>query len=101
MQTLSKDLQPIYHYELSKGNQVLRVDEPAGTNCPLAIIFKFRLHFEEIANNLRFSPSIEKYENYDRHYPLEAGFFDKINRHIVAGPISGEYPSDPEPLYKP
>lgn len=84
---LSPTLLPIYDLEISKGNIIERVDKPAGTLCPLAVIFKKTLHYVEI-KDLRLQPEVQKYENKDRHYPLESGFFCKRSRHVVAGPTA-------------
>jgi len=35
---ISVDLLPVLDWALSQGNKVLRVDEPAGTTCPLAVV---------------------------------------------------------------
>src|SRR5438034_997583 len=52
MATLSRDLQQIFDLELAEGNEVARIDEPAGTTCPYAIIFKNPLHIREIAKEI-------------------------------------------------
>ncbi len=84
---LSEDLLPIYRLELEKGNFVERVDEPAGSNCPYAIIFGRPLHKKEIETRLGLSPEVEYRECHDCHYPLEAGYYSKASRHAIAGPI--------------
>ena len=87
MQQLSDDLVLIYNYELSKGNEVLRVAENAWSECPLAIIFKYPLHFEEIAGDLKLPETVELWENRDTHYDLEKGFVCRKSQHSLAGPL--------------
>ncbi len=36
--SLSKTLQVVLSFELARGNTVVRVDQPAGTRCPLAVV---------------------------------------------------------------
>ena len=85
---LSKNLRNIYEYEVALGNEVLRVDEPAGSNCPLAVVFRQPLHFTEIAANLVVPAAVERWENRDTHYSLEAGFVCRESRHSIAGPLA-------------
>ena len=87
MKTLSADLRPIYAYEISMGNEVERTDIPAGTECPLEVVFRRPLHFEGIARDLTLLPEVERWENHDQHYPLEAGFRSRSTRHSIAGPL--------------
>ena len=82
---LSKAIRPIYELELSMGNLVERIDRPAGSKCPLAIIFKHELHIDEIKK--MGLPSVTYWENYDPHYPIECGYFCESTRHAVAGPF--------------
>ena len=86
MADLSKDLKPIYELELQLGNEVLRVDSPAGTTCPLAVIFRDPLHFDEINRHLNLSPSAVRWSNSDSHYPVESGYYSSVSRHAIAGP---------------
>ena len=88
MYKLSSNLQSIYKLELSLGNEVSRIDEPAGSLCPLAVIFKNRLHFDEIAEKLNLSASVYQVENHDLHYPLEAGYKDSDTDHVIVGPLA-------------
>ena len=85
---LSEDLLPIYKLELEKGNEVKRIDEPAGTKCPYAVIFKRPLHKTEIESELALLPSVRYWESRDPHYPKEAGFLSEETRHAIAGPIN-------------
>lgn len=88
MVKLSEDLVPIYELELQLGNQVERIDCPAGTDCPLAIIFREPLHFEEIRRRLTIPATVTKWTCTDSHYPLESGFGSSSSKHAVAGPLS-------------
>ena len=92
IQKLSKNLRSIYDYEVGLGNEVLRVDEPAGSNCPLAVVFEQPLHFTEIAANLVLPAAVERWENRDTHYSLEAGFVCRESRHSMW--YSAEYHND-------
>jgi hypothetical protein len=87
--SLSSDLMPIYQLELQLGNQVARVDSPAGTLCPLAVIFRDPLHLEEIGKRLKTPASVTQWTNDDPHYPLETGFSSSVSRHAIAGPTRG------------
>ena len=82
---LSKSLKDIVDYELSVGNQIVRIDRPAGTKCPLAVVFKTRLDFNGFRENVGVLDSVSKWENKDRHYDLEAGYVcDKTGQAIAA-----------------
>jgi hypothetical protein len=85
---LSKSLRGIYEYEIALGNRVVSVAEPAGTNCPLSVVFEQPLHFGEIAANVALPVGVEKWENRDTHYSLEAGFLCRETRHCIAGPLA-------------
>ncbi|NOZ13030.1 MAG: hypothetical protein GXO69_05200 [Acidobacteria bacterium] len=87
MNSLSRHLKPIVKLELKLGNTVSRIDEPGGTDCPMAVVFSRPLHFYEIRKELVLSKVIEKWENRDAHYDLEAGFACRETGHIVAGPF--------------
>jgi len=87
MSKLSQDLLPIYQLELDKGNEVARVDEPAGTKCPYAVVFKNPLHKAEIESELELPASVKYWESRDSHYPTEAGYYSEATRHAIAGPI--------------
>ncbi len=84
---LSKYLQPIYDLIIASGNKVERIDEPAGTKCPLAIIFKNKINKEVIEQKLKLLPNVQYWENKDSHYPLEAGYSCKVTGHVIAGPL--------------
>jgi hypothetical protein len=82
---LSENLVPIHDYELSLGNEVLRRDEQMWSKCPLAVIFKYPLHFEEIEHSLTLPAAVERWENRDGHYDLEAVFVCKETGHSLSG----------------
>jgi len=84
---LSEALQPIYDYEISRGNHVDRVDRPAGTNCPLAVIFHTRLDVTGFISTHGLPSDVKTWENRDRHYPLEKGYVCERTRHALAGPL--------------
>jgi len=85
---LSDDLLLIHDLEIRLGNQVIRIDEPAGTACPLAVVFRDPLHFEAIATQLNLPDSVDRWKNEDLHYPLEEGYYSRTSRHTIAGPYS-------------
>lgn len=87
MKRLSANLRPIFELELRLGNQIARVDEPAGTSCPLAVVFASALHFDAIGRDLTLSESVERWVSRDPHFRLEAGFLCKDTRHCLAGPL--------------
>jgi len=86
MKRLSPLLQPIYNLELGLGNTVDRIDEPAGTKCPLAVVFKKPFHFTEIKARLKLAAEVSEWENSDPHYPLEKGFVCKQTQHVISAP---------------
>jgi hypothetical protein len=85
---LSANLLAIHDYELSLGNEVVRRDEQMWSKCPLSVVFKHPLHFEEIAHDLTLPAAVERWENRDGHYDLEAGFVCKETGHSLSGPLS-------------
>lgn len=84
---LSALLQPILDYEVRRGNRVVRVDKPAGSNCPLAVIFSSQLDIQGYLREHKLSGGVRTWENKDEHYPLEAGYFCESTHHAVAGPM--------------
>jgi hypothetical protein len=84
---LSPTLQLIHDYEISRGNHVERVDRPAGSNCPLAVIFREALDVSGFINAYGLPDGVRTWENHDSHYPLEKGFVCELTRHALAGPL--------------
>jgi hypothetical protein len=84
---LSEGLLPVYKLELSLGNVVARIDCPAGTKCPYAVILKNKINHKAIKEQLELHSSISKWENRDRHYPLESGYSCEKTRHAISGPM--------------
>lgn len=84
---ISESLRVIVGYELARGNAVERVDEPAGSRCPLAVIFTKPLDFQGFKKCYAMPPGVVTWENLDPHYPLEAGYLCERTRHAIGGPI--------------
>ncbi|HSN90727.1 MAG TPA: hypothetical protein VLS93_05830 [Anaeromyxobacteraceae bacterium] len=86
---LCDHLRPVVELELRLGNMVKRVDAPAGSRCPLAVMFLDTLHRTEIERALRPSAPIGWLENSDPHYDLAgtAGYVCEEDRHFVYGPV--------------
>ncbi len=83
---ISTTLQPIVDLELQLGNEIARIDEPAGTESPLGVVFKMPLHIHE-ATQLVLSESVYSWESTDPHYEKERGFACKKSKHLVSGPL--------------
>jgi hypothetical protein len=84
---LSERLRSIVEYELARGNSIVRVDKPAGTRCPLAVVFAKPLDITGFKGGAALPPGIDTWENRDRHYPLETGYVCERTRHAISGPI--------------
>jgi hypothetical protein len=84
---LSPHLRPIHDLELSLGNVLLRTETDAWSGCPLAVVFRDRLHFDDVAKRLALPDEVTRWENRDTHYDLEAGFRCADTRHTIAGPL--------------
>jgi hypothetical protein len=84
---LSPDLKPIYELELTLGNSFSHVLEPAGTECPFAVVMKQPLNFGAIEARLILPPTVERWECDDPHYEQQAGYWCARTRHTVSGPI--------------
>ncbi|MEW8023692.1 MAG: hypothetical protein AB2803_08300 [Candidatus Thiodiazotropha sp.] len=83
---LCKTLQPILELELASGNSIESVDAPAGTACPFAINLKNRINHQSVSQ-LQLENTIEKWQNTDRHYPLQSGYKCTKYKHSIAGPL--------------
>jgi hypothetical protein len=84
---ISNQLRPLLDFELSRGNGIERVDRPAGTRCPLAVILKKPLDFKGYADANGFPSGVSVWENRDAHYPIEAGYVCEKTNQALAGPI--------------
>jgi len=84
---LSGNLLPIFKIELELGNCVERVDCPAGTKCPYAVVMKKKINHKEIERRLELTNKVRKWENRDRHYDLESGYACEKTKHVIAGPL--------------
>ena len=84
---LSSTLKPIVDFELSIGNEIERIDRPAGTRCPLAVVFKKPLDFRGFEELNGKPKGIDRWENRDRHYDLESGYVCEKTRQAIAAPI--------------
>jgi len=87
LEKLAPDLHAVFRLELALGNVVARVDEPAGSRSPFAIVFCQPLHKSEIYSKLELPTSVCWWESSDPHYEAEAGFVSDTSRHILAGPL--------------
>lgn len=87
IEELSHQLTPIYDLELSLGNVVLRMDRNKWSRCPLAIIFRDPLHFEQAVSRLAIPACVRRWENRDSHYDLEAGWTCDETGHSLSGPL--------------
>ena len=87
MERLSPNLQPILALEHKLGNIVVRIDEPAGSDCPLAVVFREPLHFLEAEEAGLISNQVHSWQSSDPHYPSEAGFVCLRTKHALVGPL--------------
>ena len=87
IEELSKDLIPVYRYEIEHGNEVLRIDKPAGSKCPYAVIFRERLKIRGTSQEQDLPDSVNSWKCTDPHYPREFGYVSEISRHAIAGPL--------------
>lgn len=85
---LAPNLQAIYDLELSLGNSLDRVEEPAGDRCPLAIIFKRPMHKARIESTLSLPSIVKWWECRDPHYPIQGGYACEETHHAIAGPLT-------------
>lgn len=89
---LSPDLRALYEEAIATGNFVFRVDEPAGTLCPLAIVFGKPLIRLADGTPRALPAGVQWWENHDSHYEIEAGWQSEKSRHILTGPLSSVPP---------
>jgi hypothetical protein len=89
---LSTSLQPVLTFEVSRGNRVARIDRPAGSRCPLAVILERPLDFVAFRGKHALTDGVRTWENRDSHYPLEAGYVCEATGHAVVGPIDAPSP---------
>jgi hypothetical protein len=91
MTKLCENLQPIYNLEIALEialeNKVIRIDEPAGTECPYAIVFSEPLHHAEIKKQLNLTGAAKYWESRDPHYEYENGYLCENTRHGISGPL--------------
>jgi hypothetical protein len=87
---LTPALQPIYDFELAQGNRVVRIDEQAWTECPLAVVFKNPLHKTEIDAKLSPPPHLHWFEDTDPHYSVdgEGGYKCSETGHAIIGSLA-------------
>lgn len=84
---LSERLKPLVDFELLRGNEIVRVDRPAGTKCPMAVIFQKPLDFNGYKEKHGEPAGVDRWKNRDRHYPLESGYVCEKTRQAIAGPL--------------
>ncbi|HYE19932.1 MAG TPA: hypothetical protein VEA69_15895 [Tepidisphaeraceae bacterium] len=87
---LSPALRPLADLELALGNTVARTEIDTWSACPLAVVFTHPIHFGDVRARTLLAPSIERWENRDPHYSLEAGYRDPPSRHTLAGPLTSD-----------
>jgi len=85
---LAESLRPVLEFELARGNTVVRVDSPAGSRCPLAVIFARPLDFAGFSSAHTLPSTVDMWQNGDSHYPIEAGYICERTRHALAGPLA-------------
>lgn len=84
---LSTQLEGVLEFEVKRGNQIERIDRPAGSTCPLAVILKQSLDVAGFVSANGMPAGVRTWENRDRHYPLEKGFVCEKTKHAIAGPL--------------
>jgi len=82
---LCSELKDIYDYEIAHGNEVERIDAPAGTDCPLCIVFKLKLKF--IASQKKLDETVLYWECNDPYYPSQAGYSEQRTKQVICGPM--------------
>jgi hypothetical protein len=84
---LSASLRPLLEFELRKGNRVARIDTNIWTECKYAVVMAEPLHVRDIEKELQLGASVRYWECRDTHYELQAGYYDNVARHSIAGPF--------------
>jgi hypothetical protein len=85
---ISENFRVLVAHELALGNPIARIDQPAGTRCPLAVNFVKPLDFSGFARLHQLPVGVETWENRDAHYDIQAGYICTRTRHVIAGPIA-------------
>ena len=85
---LTESLAGALAFELARGNSVERVDRPAGSRCPLAVIMARPLDIVGYTAAHGLPTGVDTWENRDSHYPLERGYVCGRTRHAISGPIA-------------
>jgi hypothetical protein len=88
LEHFAPNLRAIYDLEISLGNLVQEVDEPAGDRCPLAIVFKRPMHRATIESKLSLPAVVKWWECRDPHYPIQGGYSCEETHHVIAGPLT-------------
>src|ERR1700722_2036792 len=65
---LSENLRRAFEHEVTRGNTVTRVDRPAGTRCPLAVVFAQPLDIAWFKASEPLTTAVRIWENHDSHY---------------------------------
>lgn len=86
-QKLSADLLPICEFELENGNEIERVDDPAGSGCPFAVVFRRPLSIPGTEAEKQLSDTVGSWECRDPHYPRERGYVSMRTHHAISGPM--------------
>ena len=84
---VTSTLQVVLSFDLERGNTVVRVDQPAGTRCPLAVVLAKPLDIAGFKESHGLPPMVNTWKNLDSHYPLEAGYVCEQTRHAIVGPL--------------
>ncbi len=86
LDSVCEHLREACRLELANGNTILRIDIPAGSKCPLAIVFCDTLKIWGTPATGEFDPCVRYWESKDPHYEIEAGFICDIHRHVMSAP---------------
>jgi hypothetical protein len=86
---ISGDIRTIVEYELAHGNEITRIDQPAGTKCPLAVILRFPFRIRNSGIDGAIPLTVAWWEYEDPHYPADwsSGFKSIESSHAVAAPL--------------